>query len=1045
MHSSLDLVRRLVGDFDAQKEHYLSPGYQESQARQDFIDKFFIALGWDVTHERQKNPYEQEVKIENRVKVSGSQRYADYAFFVAPNFRDVKFYVEAKKPSRTLANLDDYYQALRYGWNSNTPLAVLTDFEEFHILDCRYKPDRDTALDRKIESFHFIDYTNEETFARIFYLFGREAVANGSLEKRAAELPKPRGRAAQKALFKGYQQVDEAFLVALDGYRDTLAHIFKANNPKLNGEELTEAVQRTLDRLVFIRFLEDKQIEDPMIVDFHSKASAWNAFVAYCKSLEPKYNGLIFKPHRILDPSTSSGQRPSTSPSAGSGQSFNPPDDEKFADICSELSDRTSPYDFDKIPISILGSIYERFLGKVVVATEKRVRVEEKAEVRKAGGVYYTPEYIVRYIVKETVGTMIEGKTPDQVAKMAFADIACGSGSFLLEVYDTLLEYHRRWYNEHPDYVKTSSGKPDKAKKADVEERDGRLALTLKKRQEILSNNIYGVDIDFQATEVTQLSLYLKLLEDVTLTQLHLFKEKVLPNLTRNIVCGNSLIEPDIFESQQSLFIGAHGSASAHHDADNQLKPMRFTDAFPDVMSRGGFDAVVGNPPYIRIQAMREFNPLQVELLKKKYRAASKGNYDIYVVFVERAMTLLNAKGQLGYILPHKFFNAQYGEPLRKLIADGNHLSHVVHFGDQQVFEGATTYTCLLFLSQIARQKVRFVKVTDLLGWRENGQSVEGMIPSNSFSEKEWNISVGESSALLEKLKNFPIKLGDVAHIFVGTQTSADEVFVLDDCSINRNVVSGFSKSLDKLVRVELEITRPFLRGKEIRRYEPLVSTSRVITPYDISDDGSRLVSESELKKSFPLAYSYLKENKEGLIKREKGKFRGDGWFAFGYPKSMTLFSKEKLIVPDYNNVASFTIDRNGHFYKTGYGVLTKEGTLDYKYVLALLNSTLLFTLLKSISTSLRGGYIRFWTQFIEQLPIRTINLSDESDKARHDHIVKLVEQMLAAKEKLAKAKTDSDVNRLELECESLDRQIDAVVYELYGLTEEEIKIVEGK
>ncbi|MBI4535657.1 MAG: type I restriction enzyme HsdR N-terminal domain-containing protein, partial [Ignavibacteriae bacterium] len=436
--SALETVRGLVKDFKAQESAYLSPAYQESQVRQDYIDKFLTALGWDVTHEIQKNPYEQEVRIENKVRTSGSQRRADYAFFVAPNFRDVKFFVEAKKPSRNLANLDDYYQTIRYGWNSNTPIAVLTDFEEFHILDCRYRPDKETALERKIEVLRYSDYAKEETFARIFYLFGREAVANGSLEKRAADLPKPRGKAVQKRLFKGgYQQVDEAFLVALDGYRDTLARTFKANNPALTGEELTEAVQRTLDRLVFIRFLEDKQIEDPTIIDFRSKPSAWKAFVAYCKSLEPKYNGLIFKPHRIIV-----------------GDEFVAPDDEKFGEICAQLSDRGSPYDFDKIPISILGSIYERFLGKVVSATEKRVKVVEKPEVRKAGGVYYTPEYIVRYIVKETVGKMIEGKSLDQIAKMAFADIACGSGSFLLEVYDTLLEYHRKWYNENPQRAK---------------------------------------------------------------------------------------------------------------------------------------------------------------------------------------------------------------------------------------------------------------------------------------------------------------------------------------------------------------------------------------------------------------------------------------------------------------------------------------------------------------------------------------------------------------------------------------------------------------
>ena len=318
--------------------------------------------------------------------------------------------------------------------------------------------------------------------------------------------------------------VDEVFLAELDGYRESLAKGFKKSNQELDGEELTEAVQRTIDRLVFIRFLEDKLIEEKEIANLIDRQMAWELFVGYCKRLEPKYNGLIFKPHRI------------------DNKDFNPPDEEVFQEICNGLAGRESPYNFAQIPISILGSIYERFLGKVVHATDKRVKVEEKPEVRKAGGVYYTPDYIVRYIVKETVGKLIEGKTPEEISKMAFADIACGSGSFLIEVYDLLLKYHERYYAEHPD----------KAKKSDLENREGRKVLSLKKRQEILVNNIYGVDIDYQATEVTQLSLYLKLLEDVTTNdayQFSLLKEKILPNLSKNIVCGNSLIGRDIMEA----------------------------------------------------------------------------------------------------------------------------------------------------------------------------------------------------------------------------------------------------------------------------------------------------------------------------------------------------------------------------------------------------------------------------------------------------------------------------------------------------------------
>ena len=312
-------------------------------------------------------------------------------------------------------------------------------------------------MSQKIEYFHYSDYANEEKFARIYWLFSREAVASGSIEKRVAELPKPRGKAIQRGLFKGgYQPVDEAFLEDLDEYREVLAKAFKKSNPDLQSEELTEGIQRTIDRLVFIRFLEDKQIEEPEIINLRSKKSAWKGFLDLCKRFDPKYNGLVFKPHKLLD-----------------GKEFVPPDDEEFVRICDELADPSSPYNFDQIPISILGSIYERFLGKVVHATDKRVKVEEKPEVRKAGGVYYTPEYIVRYIVNETVSKLIDSKTPEEIAKMAFVDIACGSGSFLIEVYSQLLDYHIRYY----------SANPTKQKEADVFERDGKLHLTVKKKK----------------------------------------------------------------------------------------------------------------------------------------------------------------------------------------------------------------------------------------------------------------------------------------------------------------------------------------------------------------------------------------------------------------------------------------------------------------------------------------------------------------------------------------------------------------------------------
>src|SRR5205823_2218165 len=200
------------------------------------------------------------------------------------------------------------------------------------------------------------------------------------------------------------------------------------------------------------------------------------------------------------------------------------------------------------IPIHVLGSIYERFLGKVIVTTDKRAKVVEKPEVRKAGGVYYTPEYIVRYIVENTIGRLILDKTPKEIEAMRFADIACGSGSFLLGVFDELLRYHTTYYNRNK--TKRAEG----LRAGCIENRDGSLRLSLKQKKKILLNNIYGVDLDAQAVEVAQLSLFLKLLEDETTAsakdyQLE-FRETMLPSLDRNVIHGNALIEWDVTDGR---------------------------------------------------------------------------------------------------------------------------------------------------------------------------------------------------------------------------------------------------------------------------------------------------------------------------------------------------------------------------------------------------------------------------------------------------------------------------------------------------------------
>jgi len=328
------------------------------------------------------------------------------------------------------------------------------------------------------------------------------------------------------------------------------------------------------------------------------------------------------------------------------------------------------------------------------------------------------------------------------------------------------------------------------------------------------------------------------------------------------------------------------------------------------------------------------------------------------------------------------------------------------------------------------------------LAWRQWG--VEGEISSDKVTEKEWNFVVGPGAALFERLGKITIRLGDIAHIFVGTQTSADEIFVLDSSCSHGDVLEGTCKVTGERVEVEKGIVKPFLRGKDIRRYERLEATASLICPYVIGTDDVRLMTENELASNYPLAHAYLESHKAKLALREKGRFKGTNWFAFGYPKSMTLFQRTKIVVPDYNNVASFTFDTHGHFYKTGYGIILQDGIEESPlYVLGLLNTHLLFRYLLHVGTTLRGGYVRFWTQFIEQLPIRIIDFSDPTDKARHDRMVELVETMLKLHKQLTALKTSHEKTAIQRQIDATDKQIEQLVYKLYSLTEEEIKIVE--
>jgi adenine-specific DNA-methyltransferase len=944
-------VQVLVNTFNSNYSHYMHPTYSEAEARQDFIDNFFIALGWDVRHQYQTDPYNQEVKIEKSQKQQNesARKRADYAFYVLPNTDEVKFFAEAKKPSVLIQNNPQhYFQTIKYGWNSGCPICVLTDFEELAIIDCRQKPNIKYALNGKHKTYSYKDYVDKEKFAEIYWLFSREAVGNNSLQKYASNLPKPKGKIVQKALFKGgYKPVDEDFLEELDSIRENIAKAFKKANENLNSEQLTEATQRTVDRLVFIRFLEDKFIE---AAEHVSEWKSWNDFISDCRKLDAKYNGVVFKKHFIDEPH------------------FLGADEKLFLDICSDISNLNSPYDFNYIPIHILGSIYERFLGKVVRATDKKVFIEEKPEVRKAGGVYYTPKYIVDYIVQHTVGKIIDGLTPAQIAEKHFADIACGSGSFLIGVYDCLLDYHKKYYAEK------LSGKTEIDKRSEdygnVEYKDGQWRLTLKLKQNILLNNIYGVDIDAQAVEVTQLSLFLKMLDEEnvssTTTKQGALFSKVLPDLSKNIVCGNSLIGFDIMNGQ--LF---------EDDELKKLNPMDYETAFPKIMRNGGFDAVVGNPPY-----GANFDDHSKKYLFEKYPSI-KGQPESYEYFIDKSIDTIKKDAKIGIIVPTTFTESERAEGLRKLILTAGNIDVISNFR-YAVWKDNASETLVFIYSKVTSSKTKIILPLSEDEFSSENNSIE-------ISQNEW-------------LENNKYRF---------------------------------------LLRADSKLIRKIEEGKH--RLDEICDSSQGIIVYKTREDSAKNLYISDTKNEgwVKLLDTHSSLNRYGI---EWGGYYLNYGKWLWCSRDNKYFEKDKIVFIRLRN-KSLKRKLIGYFDNEKFynrdnfnNIINRENSpYDLKFILAIFNSELINYWYKSNFDNVNINPAQ-----IKLIPIPKIDFTNPTQKQQHDKLVDLVTQMLSSKKQLAAAITDSDKNFLQNKCSSIDRQIDNLVYGLYGLSEEEVRIVEG-
>ncbi len=944
--------------------------YNEDNTRKDFVLPLFRALEWNIDDMR-------EVAAEEKI----SRGFVDFSFRINGVRR---FVLETKRIGEDLNKPEWAQQAIDYAYHKGVTWAVLSDFEGLKIFN---------AEARAVNPFQaqFKEFTVEEYLPRLgeVWWLSRSAMLENVLDREAEKVFKkiPKTPIAQ-GLF--------------DNLRDWRGKLYKLlreyNRGKLyDAKQIDDAVQHILDRLIFIRTAEDREVEGEKLIALVRELKDRSRFDDLIpelnrrfRDLDRVYNSQLFAPHYSEDLDLG---EPST-----------------LADIINGLygspADFTN-YNFALIDADVLGRVYEQYLGYVL---SEREELEAKKTKRKSQGIYYTPTFVVKYIVQQTLGRYLEEHGYNPAHPVRVLDPACGSGSFLIEAFDVLDQYlARERSQERGEY-----GIQDHAR-----------------QMQILTENIYGVDKDEQAVEVAQLNLLLKALH---------VRDR-LPKL-ENIRQGDSLISGTPEELEK--YFGAKWK---------DKKPFNWAHEFAKVVADGGFDVIVGNPPYVRIQTLPKG---EVAFFNDRYAAAT-GNYDIYVLFVERAMQLLKPGGVFGMIMPKKFMQTAYGEGLRKLLGEQKAVWKIIDFGDAQIFGEATTYTCLLFLEKQEHEKVTYVSAGDWLKAQDDLPKelprtlVEYLVNADSLTDSGWNFAVGDSSALFEKLKAIPLKLGDVADIFVGLQTSADDVFIMDFVDETSKTLRLKSKALGMSCHFEKGLLFPLVSGTDVTRYGNLPERQYILFPYNVDKESAKLIEWKALSSKYPKTAEYLAKNKHQLELRERGKFKGREWYRFGRSQNIGIQNRVKLCVPRLVDKLYAAYDAGGkHFLdNVDVGGITlkpeyqNQGQL---YLLALLNSKLLRWFFPFVSVPFRGGWLSANRQFLSQLPIRRINFGDAAEKQQHDEIVALVEEMLRIQKEYAKASREKlpRADALKRRVDEVDTEIDALVYELYGLTEEEIKVVQG-
>jgi type I restriction-modification system DNA methylase subunit len=992
-------MRALVERYEANRDSYLKTGdaYNEMDARAEYIDPFFEILGWDLQNRAGKANLLREVIRE----VGENNKRPDYAFRLGT---ETKFFVEAKKPSAGLTGntqraMESAYQVRRYGWTKELFVSVLTNFEDLVIYDTTVQPSQnDSPENSRLKIFHYTDFV--EKIGEIASLLSREAVYSGEFDEQFSAITENRPG----------EKISAFFLAQLNGWRLQISRDLYQVNPALDEKELNEITQKFILRILFLRMCEDKGIQTYEKLKEIARTNEWAYFADFLIECDVRFDSGLFDTSD--DPLTTLADEFRLTP-------------EVILGIIESLYYPNIPYDFSVLEPEFLGSVYEQFLVERIAVREDALELVKKPE-NFDRDIVSTPEAIIDKIVRDVFSPVLDTATSDQILSIKVLDPATGSGGFLISAFGYFIDALASAYSRE-------------GKTTAVYDNANGHQLVFAEKVRLLTSCFYGVDRDYLAVEVAKFSLLVKLLENETSESLPAGDE-ILPPLSDNLIFGDTLVDERIYEEQP--------------DAAMVGIALDWNAPVPD-----RFDFIIGNPPYLKTEDMVNLEPAEYDFYRAHYKSSFK-QFDKYYLFLEKSVReLLSPGGRLGMIVSRKFSHIESGKKIRDILSGSGYELRVVDFGNAQLFEGKTTYTCLLFLTPPAGEvgdsffyEPVFSPKDWVVSFTEPANVM--MLPRTLIGEKSWILPGSHDELrLIEAFQESTVPLGEIFDVFNGIQTSKNPAYVIPDWEDADEDNIRFQRDGREWL-VEKEILKPFYDGKlgKLRSFFPLPPTARLIFPYlleETDDGGTRAaaIPPDEFAREFPNALEWLSYNEAALKKRDirPKDFPAGEWYRFGRDQALTSFDdREKIVVGINSKGDKYVYDDTDTFLASG-GTAGECGIAHFRnpeersaynlyFILAILNHKAIEYFCRKRGSPFAGGWYSRGTAVLEEILVPVIDFETKDERLWNYRTITSTCRELCRMYPVAERASGSKKIAMKKKISRMRSGMDRRISELYGI-----------